>query len=98
MPQKVTLNTNLQAVAVKVTAHKTISLCSVYLPLRNHFSFNPKDLQDVESHKLLTYVQCSFRSRHSTVDHLVRFETFCREAFIHNQHLVSVFILFGENL
>ena len=41
------LNTNLQAVAVKVTAHKTITLCSVYLPPRNHFKFNPKDLQDV---------------------------------------------------
>ena len=27
----------------------------------------------------------------STVYHLVRFETFCREAFIHNQHQVSVF-------
>ena len=39
----------------------------------------------------LTNVQCGFRSKRSTVDHLVRFETFCREAFIHNQHLVSVF-------
>ena len=28
----VTLNTNVQAVVVKVTAHKTITLCSVYLP------------------------------------------------------------------
>ena len=45
----------------------------------------------LESHNLLTNVQCEFRSRCSTVDHLVRFETFCREAFIHNQHLVSVF-------
>ena len=36
----VQLNTNLQAVAVKVTAHKTITLCSVYLPPRNHFQFN----------------------------------------------------------
>ena len=36
-------------------------------------------------------MQCCFRSRRSTVDHLVRFETFYREAFIHNQHLVSVF-------
>ena len=36
-------------------------------------------------------MQCGFRSRRSTDDHLVRFETFCREAFIHNQHLVSVF-------
>ena len=33
--------------AVKVTAHKTITLCSVYLPPRNHFNFNPKDLQSV---------------------------------------------------
>ena len=45
----------------------------------------------LESHNLLTNVQCGFRSRRSTVDHLVRFETFCREAFIHNQHLVSMF-------
>ena len=48
IPQSiVTLNTTLQAVAVKVTAHKTINLCSVYLPPRNHFNFNPKDLQDL---------------------------------------------------
>ena len=33
--------------AVKVTVHKTITLCSVYLPPRNNFNFNPKDLQDV---------------------------------------------------
>ena len=45
----------------------------------------------LESHKLLTNVQCGFRSRRSTVDHLVSFETFSREAFIHNHHLVSVF-------
>ena len=45
----------------------------------------------LKSHNLLTNVQCGFRSRRSMVDHLVRFETFCREAFIHNQHLVSVF-------
>ena len=48
IPQSiVTLNTHLQAVNVKVTAHKTITLCSVYLPPRNHFNFNPKDLQSV---------------------------------------------------
>ena len=41
----------------------------------------------LESHNVLTNVQCGFRSRRSTVDHLVRFETFC----IRNQHLVSVF-------
>ena len=45
----------------------------------------------LESHNVLTNVQCGFRSRRSMVDHLVRFETCCREAFIHTQHLVSVF-------
>ena len=44
----------------------------------------------LEAHNLLTNVQCGFRSRRSSVDHLVIFLTFCREAFIHNQHLVSV--------
>ena len=48
IPQSIiTLNTNLQAVALKVTTHKTITLCSVYLPPVNHFNFNPKDVQDV---------------------------------------------------
>ena len=40
----VTLHTNLPDVAVKITAHKIISLRSVYLPPRNHFNFNHKDL------------------------------------------------------
>ena len=48
IPQSIVkLNTNLQAVAVKFTAHKTITLCSVYLPPRNHLKFNPKDLHYV---------------------------------------------------
>ena len=43
----VTLNSHLQAVAVKVTADKTITQCSLYLTHHNHFMFNPKDLQDI---------------------------------------------------
>ena len=35
--------------------------------------------------------QWCYRSNRSTVDHLVRLETFIRDAFIHNQHLVAVF-------
>ena len=42
----VTLNTNLQAVAVKVTVHKTITLCLVYLLPCNHFTFNLQDVID----------------------------------------------------
>ena len=45
----------------------------------------------LEKNGLLAKQQCSYRSNRSTVDHLVRLETFIRDAFIHNQHLVAVF-------
>ena len=39
----VTLNRSRQYAAVKVTAHKTITLCSGCSPSRNHFNFNPNE-------------------------------------------------------
>ena len=45
----------------------------------------------LENNGLLAKEQCGYRSNRSTVDHLVRLETFIRDAFIHNQHLVAVF-------
>ena len=42
---------------------------------------------------LLAKQQCGYRSNRSTVDHLVRLETFIRDAFIHNQHLLLLFSL-----
>ena len=44
----------------------------------------------LEKHKLLSPVQCGFRKNRSTTDHLVRLETFVREAFIQRQHVVAV--------
>ena len=57
--------------AVKVTAHKTITLCSVYLPPRNHFNFNPKDLQNVIDQLpspfiLMEELQAALRRAHDT--------------------------------
>ena len=46
---------------------------------------------DLENNGLLTKQQCGYRSNRSTVYHLVRLETFIRDAFIPNQHLVAVF-------
>ena len=46
----------------------------------------------LESHELLTNVQYGFRSRRSTIDHLLRFETFCKEVFVCNQHRVWLFL------
>ena len=72
------------------TSYRPIALTSCICKTMERM-INRRLVWYLESHKLLTNVQCGFRSKRSTVDHLVRFETFCREAFIHNQHLVSVF-------
>ena len=45
----------------------------------------------LESNNIITNFQSGFRHQRSTNDHLVRLETFNREAFIKNEHLVSVF-------
>ena len=45
----------------------------------------------LESNNLIVSVQSGFRRQRSTLDHLVRFETYLREAFIKKQHVVSVF-------
>ena len=45
----------------------------------------------LESNGLITNFQFGFRSKRSTVDHLVRLETFVREAFIRKEHLTAVF-------
>ncbi len=45
----------------------------------------------LEKNHLITQVQSGFRKQRSTLDHLVRFETFFREAFIKKEHVVSVF-------
>ena len=45
----------------------------------------------LEKNGVLAKQQCGYRSNGSTVDHLVHLETFIKDAFIHNQHLVAVF-------
>ena len=45
----------------------------------------------LESNNLITNFQSGFRKRRSTNDHLVRLETFIRDAFIKKEHLVAVF-------
>ena len=45
----------------------------------------------LEKNNLIVDVQSGFRRQRGTIDHLVRFETFVREAFINRQHVVSVF-------
>ena len=42
-----------------------------------------------ESQDLLTEFQCGFRKNHSTLDYLVRFETFIRDACVQKQHVLA---------
>ena len=45
----------------------------------------------LEANNLVTNFQSGFRSQRSTNDHLVRLESFIRDAFIKKEHLVAVF-------
>ena len=45
----------------------------------------------LESQNLLADIQCGFRSQRSTLDHLVKLESFIRDAFINKEHAVSIF-------
>ena len=45
----------------------------------------------IKSNNLFTNFQCIFRSRRSTMDHVVRLETSLQEAIIQKQHLVAIF-------
>jgi hypothetical protein len=44
-----------------------------------------------ETNNILTEHQSGFRKQRSTIDHLVRLESFIREAFVRREHVVSVF-------
>ncbi len=50
----------------------------------------------LESNNLLTPFQCGFCKGGSTIDHIVRLETFIRETVIQHQHMVAVFFDMGK--
>ena len=45
----------------------------------------------LEANNIITDYQSGFRHHRSTNDHLVRLETFIREAFIKKEHSVTIF-------
>ena len=52
---------------------------------------NPRLVWYIERNQILTAFRSGFRKHRSTTDHLVRLESFIRESFIRNQHVISVF-------
>ena len=50
---------------------------------------NDRLVRFLKSNGLLANIQCGFRQGRSTLDHLVRFESFIRNVFFRNEHVVS---------
>ena len=48
-------------------------------------------LEHLEFTNVLTSIQCGCRKNRSTLDNLIRLENFLKEAFVRNQHVISVF-------
>ena len=45
----------------------------------------------LDKKKIISKQQCGYRRNRSTADHLVRLETFIRDAFKYKEHVVAVF-------
>ena len=45
----------------------------------------------LESNQIITKVQAEFRKNNCTNDHLIRLESFIRDAFVKKEHVVAVF-------
>ena len=52
---------------------------------------NARLMWKLETDGLLATEQCGFRKQRSTVDQLVRFEPYVRNAFINGQHVLAIF-------
>ncbi|GFO44532.1 cell division cycle-associated 7-like protein isoform x1 [Plakobranchus ocellatus] len=52
---------------------------------------NDRLVHVLESRNLLSKVQCGFRKDHSTMDHLVRLETFIKKAFARKKQILGFF-------
>ena len=52
---------------------------------------NARLMWSLESQGLLSEKQCGFRKNRCTLDHLIRFETFIRNAFVKKEHVLTIF-------
>ena len=52
---------------------------------------NKRLVEYLENNKLLTPIQCGFRKNKSTIDHLIRLDTYVKKAFTENKVTVGVF-------
>jgi len=74
-----------------------IALTSCICKVMEHM-INSRLVWYLERNKLISPMQCGFRKQRSTTDHLVRLESFVREAFAQRQHAVGDFFEPRESL
>ena len=70
--------------------YRPISLTNCFCKLMEKV-VNARLMWYLEDSKSLSNLQCGFRTGRSTVDHLVRLETFIRKSFARGEHMVAVF-------
>ena len=52
---------------------------------------NGRPVEYMEHNKIFSEIQCGFRRYKSTIDHLVRMDTFVRRAFSKDENIISIF-------
>ena len=70
------------------TNYRPIALSSLCKTLER--MINKRLVWYLESNDLISPIQSGFRSDRSTNDHLIRLETFIRDAFVNREHVMSV--------
>lgn len=70
--------------------YRPIALTSCLCKLMEKL-INNRLVSYLEHHKLLTNVQCGFRKTRSTIDHLIRLDTYIKKAFTSSLTTVGVF-------
>ena len=70
--------------------YKLISLTSCLVKTLEKM-INGRLVEYMKQNKIFSEIQCGFRRYKSTIDHLVRMDTFVRKGFAKDEKIISIF-------